>query len=130
MQKDHWSFNHLRLMIGDFTYSKAPLMDKCITNQTSHDISVTLYVAELKNTELETKEIHTIDIPSMGYKEIQYGILKNSFISGIKISAIINGVKITNAQQIKNIHNQFSDEVNKKFFIEIKGVEALEIELF
>lgn len=104
-------------------------MDKCIANQTEHDITVTLYVAEFSKTGLKTKETHTIDIPPKAFKEVEYGSITNSFISGIEISAFINGAHITTSKKVDDTNNEFSLEINNNHFIEIKGLNALEIEM-
>lgn len=104
-------------------------MEKCITNQTDFDITVTLFVAELIDNTFRTKETHTIDINPNESKEVKYGNVLSSFISGIDVSANINGSTLTTSQKSCSVESPFSQQINQKYCIEIKGLRTLDIEL-
>lgn len=104
-------------------------MNKCIINQTNVEISVTIYVAEFTKHGLRTKETHTVDIQPKDSQEVEFGNVKNSFVSGIEVSSIVNGMTITSSQKTDSSESDFSIAINQNYFIEIKNVATLEIEL-
>lgn len=104
-------------------------MEKCITNQTNLEITVTLYVAQLINNNFHTKEIHTVDIMPNEFKDVEYGNVSASFISGIDVCAEMNGGTLRTSQKSGSTESPFSKEINKKHLIEIKGFRTLDIEL-
>lgn len=104
-------------------------MEKCITNQTDFEITVTLYVADLINDIFCTKATHTIDILPNRHREIKYSDMSKSFISGIEVCANINGNLLITSQKSGSAESPFSKEVNQKRQIEISGLRTLDIEL-
>lgn len=104
-------------------------MEKCITNQTDLEITVTLYVAELVDNNFRTKETHTVDIMPNEFKDVEYGNVTSSFISGIDVCAEMNGGILRTSQKSCSTESPFSNEINKKHLIEIKGIRTLDIEL-
>lgn len=104
-------------------------MGKCITNQTDLEITVTLYVAELVDNNFRTKETHTVDIMPNEFKDVEYGNVTSSFISGIDVCAEIHGTTLRTSQKSATAASPFSLEINQKHLIEIRGLRTLEIEL-
>lgn len=104
-------------------------MDKCIVNQTNSEISVTIYVAECSDAKLKIKETHTVDILPKQFEVVEYGSITNSFISGISVSYILDGIHISTSQKVETTDSEFCEAMNKNRFIEIKGVKTLEIQM-